>query len=325
MPRVEPKSLVVRWLDTMGILSLPRRLLPSWPRILMYHQFTAVGEARPDGTSADVFRQQLEHIRRHYRPVRLLDLARALAAGDPIAPGSVALTVDDGHASFRRHAMPLLEEYAIPATLFVVSGLADHGWLWTDRFMYLCDVAGGRLALGPGQLSALIARLKKTPPGERDRCLAELEGQAGVEIPQKPPSPYDLLLWEELRALSASPLIDIGSHTKTHPTLSSVDEEQAWDEISGSRRELEHLLEVPVVTFCYPNGSPADYRDEHAAMVSKAGYLCAVATHYGCVRRQSHRFALPRVACHAGDISRFRKAVDGIELVQRQLRGESCW
>ncbi|HVM97685.1 MAG TPA: polysaccharide deacetylase family protein [Candidatus Acidoferrales bacterium] len=320
---------MTRLLDATGAFAFSRHVLPSWPRILMYHQFCRTGEELPDGTSADVFRQHLEHIARHYRPMRLQELAEAMAARRPIPPRSVALTVDDGHTGFLRYAVPLLEEFQIPATLFVVSDATGErseecGWLWTDRFMYTCRMAGTPPFSSAAATEAALAALKHTPPAERERRLGELAQRADVEVPTTPPPPYDLLSWSELRKLSASPLFDIGSHTRTHATLCTVDDDQSWEEINGSRRELESRLDAPVTSFCYPNGSASDYRPQHAAMVAKAGYSCATATQFGCVRDHSDRFALPRIACHAGDIARFHKAVDGFELLQRRLRGEPC-
>ncbi|MBI3782114.1 MAG: polysaccharide deacetylase family protein [Deltaproteobacteria bacterium] len=324
--RPEIKHHATRLLDASGVLALPRRLLPRWPRILMYHQFCGAGGGRDDDTPADVFRQQLQHITQYYQPIHLQTLAKALANGEAIPPRSVALTVDDGHASFLRYAVPLLEEFQVPATLFVVSDLPNGGgWLWTDRFMYVCDRAHTELFPGPEARTAALVALKRIPPGEREYRLVELTRQAGVVLPAQPPPPYDLLSWEELQRLSASPLIEIGSHTRTHATLCSIDDDQSWDEICGSRRELERRLDAPITAFCYPNGSFADYRREQVAMVAKAGYLCATAAHFGCVREQSNRFALPRIACHAGDITRFRKTVDGLELLRRRLRGEPCY
>jgi peptidoglycan/xylan/chitin deacetylase (PgdA/CDA1 family) len=71
-----------------------------------------------------------------------IDFERQLASlaesGIPIVPlnevqgrpGSVALTFDDGFRNFRVLALPLLERYRFPATVFVVSGYCgrDNNW-----------------------------------------------------------------------------------------------------------------------------------------------------------------------------------------------------
>jgi hypothetical protein len=112
-----------RLADASGAFAVARRLTRHLPRILMYHQFSAPGSAPSDGTPADLFREQLLHITRCYEPIRLQDLARAHVNGQSLPARSVAITIDDGHTSFRRWAFPLLQEFGVPATLFVVSDL----------------------------------------------------------------------------------------------------------------------------------------------------------------------------------------------------------
>jgi peptidoglycan/xylan/chitin deacetylase (PgdA/CDA1 family) len=55
----------------------------------------------------------------------------------------------------------------------------------------------------------------------------------------------------ELRALAAVG-IEIGAHTITHPDLSKLDYARCLEEVGGSRRELERILDTHVTTFAYP-------------------------------------------------------------------------
>jgi len=292
----------------------------------MYHNFCGPTEARADCTPADTFRRQLRYIKQHYRPLRLQDLSRALAAGDAPPARSVVITIDDGYASFRRWAFPLLQEFRVPATLFVVSDLPDSGqWLWTDKFKCVRDSARGSAAFSAEWSRATLAALKRLPPAERDRRLEELAQRAGAPIPADAPAPYALLSWAELKELAGSGLVDIGSHSRTHAILNTIDAERSWDEVYGSRQELERRLGVEVASFCYPNGLFPDYGPEHVEMVAKAGYGCASAAHFGCVTAASNRFALPRIGCVATDASMFRKYLDGFEYLQRRVSGARCW
>ncbi len=85
---------------------------------------------------------------------------------------------------------------------------------------------------------------------------------------------------------------EVGAHTRNHVDLRQCDEAVARAEITGSRRDLEHLLQVPVRHFCYPYGH---YRPEHAAMAREAGYASATTTHGGRSRAGADLFELPRV------------------------------
>lgn len=309
-----------------GLFDVTRRLFSQWPRILMYHNLCGPAERRCDGIRANLFREQLLYIKQHYRPLSLPVLSRALTAGDTLPAGSVAITVDDGYVSFRQWVLPLLQELGVPATLFVVSDLPDTGqWLWTDKFAYVQDRAGDCAPPSGLRPQATLAALKQMSASEREQCLVELAQRAGISIPAHAPEPYALLSWAELKELAGSALVDIGSHSRTHAILDSIRAEQAWDEIHGSRRELERRLGAEVTSFCYPNGLVADYRPEHVEMVAKAGYQCATAAHFGYVTTESNRFALPRIGGDATDMSLFRKRLDGFEYLQRRLSAGRCW
>jgi peptidoglycan/xylan/chitin deacetylase (PgdA/CDA1 family) len=300
-----------------GLSALARRLTAECPRIVMYHSFCGKADAS-QGTSVQLFRQQMLHIKRHYRPARLRELGRQLADGVVPPAGSVAITVDDGHANFLRFAVPVLRELGIPATFFVPSELSNSGdWLWTDKWEYVCA-----RATGSTELSVSLDQLKHMPAADRERCLDDLARRMGVRIPARPPDAYALVAWGDLKQLTRSELVDIGSHSRTHRILSDADDDESWDEIDGSRRELERRLDVEIASFCFPNGQPADYRARELAMVARAGYVCATASHFGYVTRESNRFALPRIGRVFGDMARFRQDIDGLEYLRRRVRRE---
>jgi peptidoglycan/xylan/chitin deacetylase (PgdA/CDA1 family) len=54
----------------------------------------------------------------------------------PGSEASVAVTFDDGFADIRRHALPILEQEAIPATLFAVTGVLGGLNEWMDRSVF---------------------------------------------------------------------------------------------------------------------------------------------------------------------------------------------
>jgi peptidoglycan/xylan/chitin deacetylase (PgdA/CDA1 family) len=304
--------------EASGVSALARQLTARQPRILMYHNFCGDGPPAADCTAAAAFRRQLLHLRRHYRPLRLKDLGRHLAAGEEPPARSVAVTVDDGHANFLRFALPLLEELDIPATFFVLSELSNsEGWLWTDKWEYVIAHAGAWRTDVPS-----LAELRRMAASDRELRLLDFARHAGVALPARPPERYRLVTWEDLKRMARSDLIDIGSHSRTHRILSDADDDTSWDEIYGSRRDLESRLDVEIASFCFPNGLPADYRRDQVEMLARAGYSCGVASHFGHVTSRSNRFALPRVGDVFRGMSGFRRQLDGLEYLWRRVRGE---
>jgi peptidoglycan/xylan/chitin deacetylase (PgdA/CDA1 family) len=77
---------------------------------------------------------------------------------------------------------------------------------------------------------------------------------------------------EELRDIARRGW-EVGSHTRSHPWLPTLDDAALAHELAGSKAELEGLLELPIRTLAYPFGA-FDERVAKAALT--AGYEAAV-------------------------------------------------
>ncbi len=85
-------------------------------RILTYH---SVGERDHEmNVTPRAFREQMAWLREHANVVSLADAARG-------TPG-VALTFDDGYRDNLTQAAPVLREFGMPATVFIVAGRAGE-------------------------------------------------------------------------------------------------------------------------------------------------------------------------------------------------------
>jgi peptidoglycan/xylan/chitin deacetylase (PgdA/CDA1 family) len=103
--------------------------------------------------------------------------------------------------------------------------------------------------------------------------------------------------WEQLRELADSGW-EIGSHTRTHPHLTELDDASLADELSGSRRECEERSGSECVTIAYPYG---DFDDRVVAASGDAGYLAAACLASGASRGRSASLRRPRVAVYRDD------------------------
>jgi peptidoglycan/xylan/chitin deacetylase (PgdA/CDA1 family) len=83
------------------------------------------------------------------------------------------------------------------------------------------------------------------------------------------------LNWEEIKEMSDSGLVTIGSHTRTHFWLLGSDPRFLEDEVVNSKKILENKLGKKVNLFCYPMGA---FDDKSKKAVEDAGYECAVST-----------------------------------------------
>ena len=304
--------------------------------ILMYHRVADV-EKEVDPWSLCVspkhFAGQLEVLRKHANPVSLDQLVRKHKENN-IPDRAVAITFDDGYADNLYNAKPLLEQYNIPATVFVPSGhIGNEREYWWDELE--------RILLQPGRLPETLTlcingKTFTSTSGKNvedsdvenqentgchnslyfklHRLLKPLLEDKQLEVMD------DLLEWagtkpvrrqthrtvsqEELIELNEGELIDIGAHTVTHPFFSALPENLQQDEIRKGKIVLEERIGQEVSNLAYPYGN---YTTGAVAIVREAGFDCACTTDDDNVWRGSDPMLLPRFTAEDWDGEEFAK------------------
>jgi peptidoglycan/xylan/chitin deacetylase (PgdA/CDA1 family) len=315
------KRLALHALRGCGFFSLARALSAKKARILMYHNFSGPGGTAPGALSTEAIRAQFDYLRRHYRVVPLRQIAEQLSSPNGLGSRTVALTIDDGRRDFHDFMFPLLQEFKFPATFFVVSSfIRGEDWIWTDKVLWLAEQPNPPAALAKGELDQMFRSLSRMRPEARNSQIQELAAGAGTAIPREAPRKYAPCSWSELREMTASGLVEIGSHTVTHPTLSSISDEESWQELTSSRSQIEEGVGARPESFCFPNGMPGDFRSTQVQQVADAGYRCSVVASFGLVDHHADRFRLPRVGIGSkSEPVEFSKFLDGVAYYQRRL------
>lgn len=245
----------------------------------------------------------------------------------------IIVTFDDGYADNLYNAKPLLEKWDVPATVFVAAGYVgrQREFWYDDLERILFDapklpsilrvtIAGtsNEWHLGPGVnrpdgfdnyrqwnvtskqdptvrhslYRALFEKLHPLADEQRNEALEHLCGWAGVERIQRPT--HRTLAAQELIRLADGRLVEIGSHTVSHPVLSALPVNLQAEEISLSKSMLEGLLGDPIRTFAYPFGGHSHYTAETVAAVRAAGFQWACSNFAGLVRADTDPWQLPR-------------------------------
>lgn len=308
--------------------------------ILLYHR---VAEPALDPLLLSVaprrFEEHLEVIGRLAAPVRLAGI-RNTSSADGRVP--IAVTFDDGYADNLLAAAPLLGAAAVPATVFVVSGMvgADREFWWDEleRALLAEDDLPGTLELQlgaagevvrfdfsngarpdpawnilrgdmPSQYTAayrtLLAQLAPLDSTARDAVIEELRRWA--RVPSGARATHRPLDEAELLRLGAHDFVEVGAHTIGHPSLSALTGAQQREEIEGSKSRLEELLDRPVTSFSYPFGGRDDYSRTTIRSVKGAGFDLACANVEGRVTARTDRFQLPRLLVRDWDGDEFAR------------------
>lgn len=129
------------------------------------------------------------------------------------------------------------------------------------------------------------------------------------------------LNWDQVRLMSRNG-IDFGGHTRNDVYLPSVEDPAVlWDEIAGSKEDIERNTGKEARYFCYPTGG---FNDKVKELVKKAGYRGACTTNRG---RRTGRdvYELSRVKITNSDGTKplhFRAKLSGYyNLFRRQKKG----
>jgi peptidoglycan/xylan/chitin deacetylase (PgdA/CDA1 family) len=286
--------------------------LLAWPgpgrpllTTMIYHRVLPKPDPmRPGEVDAATFDRQMRFLSRSFAVLPLADAVQRLHNGT-LPRRACCVTFDDGYADNLTVALPILEKYRLPATVFVATGYLDGGCMFNDAIISIVDGHGDdtldlseegldrystvNLAARHATVAALLNHLKYLPPGEREACVSRIAARASARVPT------DLMLSSsQLKELAARG-VDIGGHTVAHTVLTTLDDPRAEHEIAAGKAFLENLLDRPVRTFAYPNGRPGrDYAEKHAHMLRKQGFEAAVTTAFGVANPATDRYQLPR-------------------------------
>ncbi len=280
--------------------------------VLAYHQ---VGRQSPDPLHVSVpeklFASQMEELRRSWNPVTLDEMVGGLAQGN-LPRRSVAVTFDDGYAGVLFGALPALERWKIPATVFISSGYLDgkkeFWWDELQRIVWeskrepaewkgLPEDARMRFYLGMPREDAfgiLHYALRAFPPdeirAEMDRICREARCRPAAPRPDVRP-----LTARECSRLAANGLISIGAHTVRHAWLAALKDTSQKTEMADSRHALEKLLGRPVRALSYPYGSRESETTVTLRLARELGFNYACANVKAAVHGGSDRYWIPRV------------------------------
>lgn len=99
---------------------------PNGVVTLIYHRVGGSTDSTVDLPIAE-FDRQMAWLASNARVVSLQTAVDAVRQGDRSVDGSVVVTFDDGTADFSDHAVPVLLEHSVPATLYAETGPISTG------------------------------------------------------------------------------------------------------------------------------------------------------------------------------------------------------
>ncbi len=308
-------------------------------RVLCYHRVENIsGDFNMLAVKPKNFIEQMDYLKRNYEILRLEDINKNTKIG---GQNAVVVTFDDGYYDLLSQAYPVLEKYGIPATMFISTGNIGTGREnWTDSILRALfdyavyreyfkledDWVNGRWFTRSMQerleLYMVIRDIFRHCSGKKKRVYEQkILSWAGLTL-EKGRNDRRMLNIQELKTLSQKPLLSIGSHTVTHPSLKWLSLEEQEYEILESKKSIERITGQEVNLFAYPFGSKDDYTKDTINLLKKAGFEKAVTTQHNGIGSQTDCFEIPRYCVRNYDADGFgrfmKQTVFGEEPEERQ-------
>jgi peptidoglycan/xylan/chitin deacetylase (PgdA/CDA1 family) len=251
-------------------------------------------------TTISNLRQAIEYYLNYgYRFISPLELLGEL---DPNGKYAL-LTFDDGYYN-NIHALPVLEDYRVPAAFFISTDhVRQNKCFWWD-VLYRERRAQG----APHRKiyrEALSMKSRRT-----DEIEAELTSRFGPEA-FKPRGDLDRPFTPgELREFARSPYVCLGNHTANHAILTNYDGDEVRRQIRDAQDSLREMTGVTPSIIAYPNGA---HDQRVIAACNEAGLKVGFT-----IRPQKN--VIPRVSQSASLLQMGRFVLQGSDPIARQCR-----
>ena len=203
---------------------------------------------------------------------------------------TIGITFDDGYENNYTRVLPLLKAHRFPATKFIITQCIEDEFrlTWYDYIDFIrrhltIEKLDTRVINrpSPGNISELRNLIKSLNIHERSLLFTEIQKQVRVEdyLTEIPREHWKLLNKAQIKDLSDSGLVEIGSHTHNHPNLGLLSDKDVRSEIQQSKALLEALLNKEVPTIAFPDGS---YDQGVKKICLEVGYRNLLAVDYKC-------------------------------------------
>jgi len=238
-------------------------------RIIVYHGVDAVGslEHNTRFVSEATLEHHLRYFQHHFEVVPLAEYTAGKRAADRL---TIAITFDDGYLNNLERALPVIEAVRVPVAVFITGCVLNDGEiLWPDLLDLATPMVNRRVEIaGDGWIRGRRGELVAETTGEtlKLRCKSSPDDFiAEMRVVLQPffdardtnhiGDYWRHLDTEEIRRLSASECVTIGSHGAHHTCLGAINLRAAVTEIERSKTYLEAAIDSEIVDLAYPDGS----------------------------------------------------------------------
>tara|TARA_Y100001970_G_scaffold2704_1_gene3203 strand:+ start:58139 stop:59158 length:1020 start_codon:yes stop_codon:yes gene_type:complete len=276
---------------SFGNSGISKRLVNRWKGdaiILCYHRVSKnkkrsnfLNPCDSLNTDQILFEEHLNHLSSNYNCVSLSELMNS--SNDEHNGFKVAITFDDGYKDNYQNALPILEKYNIPATIFISTRFIEgdiQTW-WYDLWEIVLNNSRLDFQINEKQYSVVITSITRKLKIYHliSNYLIMMDYKSQTTFMKKLISKYpvqvykqEFLNYDELNKLNNHQLITVGAHSHNHSSLSNISNRELLFEISHSKKLLEKKLKSKIEHIAYPYGRKENISTRVIEATREVGY-----------------------------------------------------
>ena len=301
--------------------------------ILCYHRVLPDDKVKtdkgPDSSlvmSVSMFEEQMKFLSETYRVLSMDDFLKHIESDSN--EFVIVITFDDGYKDNLVYALPILEKYKIPSTIYIITRLPQGDtWMWwyeiwdhLNTVQYLAFNDKNRNF----KWNLSTQRRKLICFNDLSKMMLDISSDECKLLLKKITKNIDLkkyteicLDWGEIQVLDRHPLITIGAHSHTHPNLNKLSREDSLTEMLSSKFLLEEKLKHSVDHFAYPYGTKNEATQREFEMIIECGFHTAVTTRLEKLERPNLN-RIPRTGVPPFlSLQGFKGKISGLERIAR--------
>ncbi len=280
------------------------------------------------------FEKQIKYLKRKgYSFFTLTELIKTIYSKKKIKSKTVIFSFDDGFKNIIKNAYPLMKKYNLKGCFYVISDLIDSNQLlWTDYIeLTILNYKNSTLNFKFKDknieyplfsnkmikycINDIKERLKSLGNDERIQHLKQFQIPNKLSSFSNIPEEYILAESKEIASLDRT-ILEIGSHTKSHPNLPSLKKKEEFEkELYEAKIEIENYVGYKINHLCYPAGA---FNDITIRFAKKYEYLTGVTTISGLNTSNTDLFKLKRLLSDNNFI-KFKAKISGLYSFMKRI------
>lgn len=238
-----------------------------------------------------LFERLCRTIKKEFDAVSLKTLVEGMRvdAGLPARP--LAVTFDDGGKSYASFGVPIAGSLGVPTTCFLITDcIGGRSLYW--RYLYNYCVRSGHGTELARMISAEYGRpvdvndvisftRRNYDRAKTGNVMRRIAAEIVTEEEYREKEGELFLSRGDIRRLAADPLVGFGVHTKTHPVMRSLNDDEIREEISGSIDFYRERIGDTLPMFSVPFGRLGRDYDERTVLAALELGQPAVLSAYG--------------------------------------------